>query len=89
MANHEGRPKYGGSFATARAGADYPCAAQKSGISRTNSDALVRGVRFERVCPRPGARKRPLLGVSVTPGVTLACLAGPLGVSTAAGTSVS
>jgi hypothetical protein len=45
MANHEGRPEYGGSFATARAGADYPCAAQKSGISRKSWDALVRGVR--------------------------------------------
>ncbi len=40
MANHEGRAEYGGSFATARAGADHPCAAQKSGISRKNSDAL-------------------------------------------------
>ena len=42
MANHEGRPEYGGSFATARAGADHPCTAQKSGISRKNSDARSR-----------------------------------------------
>jgi len=49
MANHEGRPEYGGSFATARAGADYPSAAQKSGISRKSWDALVRGVRSSLV----------------------------------------
>jgi hypothetical protein len=69
MANHEDRPEYGGSFATARAGADYPSAAQKSGISRKSWDALVRGVRSSLGC----CDDPTLIGHRDGPAVRLGC----------------
>ena len=45
MANHEGRRKYARQLRHGAGGCKLPRAAQKSGISRRNSDALFRGVR--------------------------------------------